>query len=376
MEPAYKKLAVVVDTFPKWSERFIARELQELLRRGVDLTVFHFKPGTLPFANDPEWNGLLSRGRVLPLSFGTIPLVNIDVVSTHKSANCLEDILENERFQHVHAHFANTPSTVAWTACLFSKIPFSMSVHARDLFVDAMDLDKKISDAVRIFTCHGRASEYLQARGATQITCMHHGLPLERFPFTARAEKASGSPRFISVCRFVKKKGLQHAIEAMRDPRLAETGAELELIGDGPEQKSLEKLVKKAKLEARVRFSPPKSSPELLSVFRTATALIAPYETAADGDADGIPNVILEAFAAGLPVIGTTAGSLTEVLTPETGTVVLERNARALTEAMVAAGCKFTPGKVAAARALVERDFDIRKNIAPLLELLTLKSSC
>ena len=86
--------------------------------------------------------------------------------------------------------------------------------------------------------------------------------------------------------------------------------------------------------------------------------------------------MILEAFAAGLPVIGTTAGSLSEVLTPETGTVVLERNTRALTEAMVACGSKFTPGKVAAARQLVEREFDIRKNIAPLLALLTLKSSC
>jgi len=154
------------------------------------------------------------------------------------------------------------------------------------------------------------------------------------------------------------------------------SGAELELIGDGPEQKSLEKLVRKMNLDSRIRVSPPMGSLELMTVFQTATALVAPYETAADGDADGIPNVILEAFAAGLPVIGTTAGSLSEILTPETGTVVPERNIRLLAEAMAAARRNIVPARVAAARQLVEQDFDIRKNLTPLLELFSAKSSC
>ncbi len=376
MKAKYRKLAVVVDTFPKWSERFIARELQELKRRGVDFTVFHFKQGTLPFGDDSEWEGLLNRSRLLPLSYGTIPIINRDVNSTTKAAGELERIVLNEGFEHIHSHFANVPSSVGRFAAMGANVPYSISVHARDLFVEARELDAKIADASHIFTCHCRALEFLKARGATRVTCMHHGLPLDRFPFTDHGESERSKPKFIAVCRFVEKKGLQYVIEAMSDPRMSGSGAELELIGDGPEQKSLEKLVRKMNLESRIRFTPPMGSLELLTVFQTATALVAPYETAGDGDADGIPNVILEAFAAGLPVIGTGAGSLPEILTPETGTVVPERNFRLLAEAMAAAHRNIVPRKVAAARQLVERDFDIQKNLTPLLERISLKSAC
>ena len=59
-------LAVIVDTFPRWSERFIARELNELVRRGIAVTVFCLKAGRVPAADDVEWAGWLARRKVIP----------------------------------------------------------------------------------------------------------------------------------------------------------------------------------------------------------------------------------------------------------------------------------------------------------------------
>ena len=63
-----RRLAVIVDTFPRWSERFIARELRELARRGVDFSVFCLKAGNLPDDTDADWHGLIERRVVLPSS--------------------------------------------------------------------------------------------------------------------------------------------------------------------------------------------------------------------------------------------------------------------------------------------------------------------
>ena len=369
MGQRFRKLAVVVDTFPRWSERFIARELAELQRRGVDFSVFCLKAGAAPSPGETEWDGLLERRVVLPSCVVSLPL-GITLSPSTKCANSLAQLLQEGRYEHVHAHFASTPSTVGHGAVLKAKLPFSMSVHARDLFVEAQELESKLKDATRVFTCHRRATDFLAAKGAASVVCMHHGLPLERYPFSARTELARPL-HFIAVGRFVPKKGLAYAIEAMADAQLAGTDARLTLIGEGSEQSRLERLAKKLNVYGRVRFLPPQTSAELITTCGNATALVAPFVTAPDGDADGISNVILEAFALGLPVIGTAAGGLSELLTPETGTVVVEKSSAALAGAMAEFHARGAPaGRALAARKRVETAFDIRQNIAPLLELL------
>ncbi|MGD0094554.1 MAG: glycosyltransferase, partial [Planctomycetota bacterium] len=91
-----------------------------------------------------------------------------------------------------------------------------------------------------------------------------------------------------------------------------------------------------------------------------------------DGDADGVPNVVLEAFALGAPVLGTDAGALGEILTPQTGTLVPQNDPAALAGELAAFldSPRAASRKTRSARELVEWEFDIRKNIEPLLELV------
>src|SRR5476651_1422863 len=116
----FKRLAVVVDTFPRWSERFIARELSELRRRGVEFSVFCLKAGTTPAETDPEWAGLIERRVVLPTCLlpnlrrldARYELARKELGTFFRRLGCatkLAELLRAGRFEHVHAHFASLP---------------------------------------------------------------------------------------------------------------------------------------------------------------------------------------------------------------------------------------------------------------------------
>jgi len=392
-----KKLAVLVDTFPRWSERFIARELAELRRRGVDLTVFCLKEGTLP-APDSDWAGLLECRRVLPawhnprvifnalmgvtelgdaprrrrfsdaLSAGPINLIRLC------PAHLLEKILIRENFEHVHGHFANLPSSLAWAAAVGASLPLTISVHARDLFVEPQLLKQKLAASTRIFTCHAHAQSHLTARAgehASKVQLMHHGLPLDQYPFTTHERTAAAPLKLLCAGRLVEKKGILTLLEALKRPGLAALPLIVTIAGDGPQRETLNLFIDANGLTNRVGISLPLAGANLQSQLTSADVLIAPFREAADGDIDGVPNIVLEAFALGLPVIGTQAGGLGEVLSPETGTVVPFNDPQALASAIAAfATDRDVAKKTIAARELIEKNYDIRKNIEPLAKLL------
>ena len=400
------RLAVVVDTFPRWSERFIARELSELARRGVDFTVFCLKSGELPDSGDADWAGLLERRVILQdklsarsLAAALIKMpklraslyarvppeiadeLNLVDVLRLSSASVLEQHLKDGHYRHVHAHFGGLPSSIAWFAATAAQIPLSFSVHARDLFVEPQLLGQKLFACKRVFTCHERArlhmeSEFtkLAGRHAEKVVLMRHGLPLDRFKFRSRAESLTRKKRvyILAAGRFVPKKGFLDLIDAINDPILAGRKIILTLLGDGPARAVLVNRIRALKLARKVIVHCAEGGSALRQLFDDADLFVAPYQEAMDGDVDGVPNVVLEAFATGLPVIGTSVGGLGEVLTEQTGTIVTTRNPRALADG-IATFLDFPEQarmKTFAARRLVEEKYNIRNNIDPLLELL------
>jgi colanic acid/amylovoran biosynthesis glycosyltransferase len=398
------KLAVVVDTFPRWSERFIARELQELARRGVDFSVFCLKAGALPDSDDADFAGLEARRVVLPSCIMPKTLAatkNTDNLERRRKlaqkelglrgyakvqcASVLAKLLRDGKFSHVYAHFASLPSTIGWLAAAEAKLRLLISAHARDVFVDAQLLEEKLNDCARLFVCNAAARDVLSASVSPaqreKVTLMHHGLPLDQFqwgrhsclPKNGRPAPAPAPvPVFLSAARFVPKKGLETLLTAAAELRLESKPFRLVLLGEGLLEKKLRAQIKKLNLGAKVEIHPPAAGAELKKIFAAADLFLAPFETDADGDRDGVPNTILEAFALGVPVIGTAAGGLGEILSAETGTVVPEKNPAQLAEALA----RFLDSpqgfieKTKSARKRIERDYDIHKNIAPLLSAL------
>lgn len=155
-----------------------------------------------------------------------------------------------------------------------------------------------VSDALRE---RAIARGYPEARTRTH----YNGVDLDRF----RPDMAPREPGLVlHVGRLVEKKGTKVLIEAVAGI----TGAKLAIIGDGPLRAALERQARE--LGERVRFLGALPSDEVANWMRRASVLAAPSVTAADGDAEGLPNVVVEAAASGLPVVGTHHSGIPEAI--------------------------------------------------------------
>ena len=127
----------------------------------------------------------------------------------------------------------------------------------------------------------------------------------------------------------VEVKGFGYAIEAMQQVRRVFPGLQYQLVGDGPEHESLKELVDQLGLTESVRFMGLKGQHELAELFLKTDLFVMPSVRASDGAQEGQGMVLLEAQAAGLPVVATRSGGIPESL-PENTALVAERDADAL----------------------------------------------
>ena len=146
--------------------------------------------------------------------------------------------------------------------------------------------------------------------------------------------RPSGAPPepglILHVGRLVEKKGTAALLEAVA----ATEGARLVIVGDGPLRPSLERRTRSLGIEARVRFTGALTPEEVLGWMQRAWLLAAPSVTAGDGDAEGLPTVLCESAAAGLPVVATRHSGIPEIvsegetglLSPEGDVALLARN--------------------------------------------------
>jgi glycosyltransferase involved in cell wall biosynthesis len=201
-----------------------------------------------------------------------------------------------------------------------------------------------VSDALRKKAI---ARGYPEARTRTH----YNGVDLDRF----RPGETSAEPGLIlHVGRLVEKKGTKVLIEALKE--IAD--AKLVIIGDGPLRGALERQARE--LGNRVRFLGELASDEVAQWMRRASVLAAPSITAVDGDAEGLPNVVVEAAASRLPVVGTTHSGIPEAVDDEvSGFLVPESDAGALAArlAQLLGSEPLRRDMGAAARRLAERKF-------------------
>jgi glycosyltransferase involved in cell wall biosynthesis len=204
-----------------------------------------------------------------------------------------------------------------------------------------------VSDALR---AQAIARGYPESRTITH----YNGVDLDRFgPNETPAEPGL----VLHVGRLVEKKGTKVLIDALSKIAVAK----LAIIGEGPLRKTLERQARE--LGDRVRFLGALPSDEVANWMGRASVLAAPSLTAADGDAEGLPNVVVEAAASGLPVVGTTHSGIPEAIEEGvTGFLVPERDAGALAArlALLLGSESLRHDMGAAARRMAERKFNRR----------------
>ncbi len=281
--------------------------------------------------------------------------------------------------RHIHAHFANAPAAVVHFASLMTGIPFSFTAHAKDLYLTPKSVVRRRAQAATfVATCTGYNWNYLRelivADERAKIHLVYHGMDLSMFAADAReSDEPESAYRLLSVGRLVPKKGHEHLSAACA--KLRDTGYEIRcrIVGGGPLKTELQAQIVRLGLEGVVSLEGSMTHADLIGLYRRAALFaLAPRITDA-GDRDGIPNVIAEAMAAGVPVVSTDVSGIPELVRHEqTGLLVPPNDPTALAAAIarLIAAPAFAEALAAAGRSLLEADFDLLKTTVQLHDLM------
>lgn len=215
-----------------------------------------------------------------------------------------------------------------------------------------------------------------------KIVVHRMGVDLKQFTFCFREIKVEDTLRLLSIGRLVEKKGLEYAIQAVGKAARRFPQIQYKIIGDGELNNRLKEIVKKLKVEQNIQLLGWKSHHEVAQLMQDAHILLAPSVTAGDGDQEGVPVVIMEALARGLPVISTLHSGIPELVQDgQSGFLVPEKDVHALTDKLeyMIEHPELFDAMGRSGRAWIEKHYDITKlngRLASVYERLQVQDSC
>ncbi|MBD2340538.1 glycosyltransferase [Calothrix sp. FACHB-156] len=159
------------------------------------------------------------------------------------------------------------------------------------------------------------------------------GVDCDKFSFTPRYPSRDGKIRIVTIARLVEKKGVEYGIRAIAKLANDNQRIEYNIIGDGPLSTRLEETIKQLGVENTVKLLGWKEQNEVVEILNKSHILLAPSVTSKDGDQEGIPVVLMEAMAMGLPVVSTQHSGIPELVQDAvTGFLAPERDIDALAD--------------------------------------------
>lgn len=276
-----------------------------------------------------------------------------------------------ERARLLHAHFGYWAAHTARTAARLDR-PWVLSMHGHDLLVEhATDPEAR---AVRTADLVLVPSRFLAGAAVTagfpedRVRVLPSGVDLATLPFRERGH-APGPLTVTFGGRFVAKKGVLDAVDALALLRAERDDVRAVFVGFGPLEGELRARAAAAGLPIEVR---PGDAPGAVRAALAETdLLLMPSRTAADGDAESLGLVAVEAQACGVPVVATRHGGLVDAVHPDAGFLVPEGDVAALGAALIELAEKPErwPDMGRAGRRHVEDAFELRSQVARLEEL-------
>ena len=397
------QIAYILKMYPRFSETFIVNEILELERQGIDVRIYSLRkpddgrfhanlarvkakviyapeyPETEPermraalddlYKARPQpyldlWTEVSARGE----PYATKRFLQANVIAAH---------LLRYPVDAMHAHFASSAARAANYVHRLIDLPYSITAHAKDIFhqdVKPDSLREKIQAARFVVTVSEFNKAYLQAlMGDTpsDIRCLYNGIDLTRF----RPDQAVvREPNLIlGVGRLVEKKGFNYLIHACSILKKRGLDFGCEIIGKGALCEPLEALTHALDVADRVELVGPKPQEGVLDAYKRAAIFALPCVIGSDGNRDGLPTVLLEAMATGLPVVSTSLTGVPEIIDhAENGLLVEPGDPVALADALarLLQDRSLRSKMGIAARRKVEREFDVRRNVATLHQWL------
>ena len=363
--------AFVLKGYPRLSETFIAQEIRALEQRGLPILIVALRHPTdraihpihreiaAPVAYLPEYlhhapRRVFAAWRALRHTHG------YRAARAAWWRDLLRDRTRNRirRFGQalvlahelpatitaLHAHFLHTPASVTRYAAMIAGLPWSVSAHAKDIWTTP-DWEKreKLAECRWLVTCTGTGAAHLRALApsAERVTLAYHGLDLERFAAAIpvarprRTGRDGNDPAVIlSVGRLVEKKGYEDLLAALALlPR--DLHWRLVHIGHGADRDRLARQAEALGLAGRITWLGAQPHEVVLQHYRAADLFVLASRIAADGDRDGLPNVLMEAQSQRLACVATAVSAIPELIrADDTGVLVPPRDPPALAAAL------------------------------------------
>ncbi|WP_420176886.1 glycosyltransferase family 4 protein [Luteococcus sp. OSA5] len=405
-----ERIAYVVKVYPRFSETFVVTEILSREADGEDLAIYALKPTAdsrfhpqlaqvqapvthirRPYKLSVEWQAMRQAQAELP-DFGRrygelMPFLVQMEASEVGQAIDLAVRWKHDGITRAHVHFANVAARCTAVAAALLDIPFSVTTHAKDLFHDEVDpqvLREVLRRANRVIAISEYNRKFLLEQVdpslASKVVLVRNGLELPRFDYRD-PELVHNPLRVLGVGRLVEKKGFNHFVEAIEELVAEGRPVEARIVGEGEKYEELQEQIGQAGLEHVVTLLGARSQAELVDEIAWADVMAAPCIVGSDNNADGLPTVLLEAMASGLPCIATDVTGIPEAVQPGEGglpgTGILlsqdptDLSARLADALRQVSDPQWPRVQVArAARALVEEKFDTRTQ-ARLLSSLT-----
>ncbi len=286
-------------------------------------------------------------------------------------AALLSRAVEGRRIGHLHNHLADSSCSVALLASVMGSFTFSFTIHGSYIFFEAQRwrIDLKVKQAVFVvciskFT-RSQVMMFSSPSDWEKLRVVHCGVDPTRYK--PRVHAGPGS-RLLFVGRLTPGKGVSLLLESVRRLESEPLDAVLTVVGDGDYRAELERLALELRISSRVTFLGYQSQTAVRRLLAEADVFVLP------SFAEGVPVSLMEAMAAGLPVVATAVGGVSELVEHErTGLVVPPGDVEALTAALerLILNADLRNELARAGRAKVEREFDGRAEASKLRDVLS-----
>lgn len=394
------KIAFIVTRFPTLSETFVLNQITGLIDRGheVDVYASHTSNNAEMHTDITEYSLLdktfctkipsnkflriLKCVKLLFANFLNRPvglLSVLNVIKYGKQAASLNLFYiaitmmhRNEPYDIIHAHFGQN----GLKACILRELGFiqgkvATTFHGNDI---TTYIEKEGEQAYNLLFELGdiflpiskRWEDRLIELGCSKDKIAVHrmGINSRKFAFSLQEQHSKNNPvEVVSIARLVEKKGIEYGIRAVA--KLKDSRAmSYTIVGDGSLRESLQRLIDSLSVNDIVRLVGWKRQEEIVKILQNGNILLAPSITSENGDQEGIPVVLMETMAMGLPIVSTLHSGIPELIeNGKSGFLVPERDIDALAEKLnyLIENPKVWKSMSLAGREFVEQNYDIDK---------------
>lgn len=283
---------------------------------------------------------------------------------------------------HIHAHFLSLPARIAGIMSALSGIPFSISGHAQDIYTArTADLQQLLQASKFTITCTAYNKTFLDrqipACLRNKIVAVYHGLDTRKWGTETMRGPQPGSRaiRILTIGRLVEKKGIIYLLQAIKELKTRNYQVKCSVIGEGPLYDQLDSYIKAHHLTKEVTLLGGLGQDALRPYYQDADLFVLPCIVAANGDRDGIPNVLVESLAMGIPVITTPTSAIPElIIDGQTGILIKEKDSKGIADAVIRLlqTPDFYKRLQVNGRKKVEEEFDLDNSATRLADLFRL----